>query len=351
FVNPDMIEEMQVIVAPVDAEGRGAAQIQMRTRSGTNQFHGAATWNIRNSALNANSWSNNRQHIAPLWYNKHQSTASLGGPIFKNKTFFFGLYDRQDMLQKQTVDALVLTPLARQGIFRFFPGVNNGNVDVTPSPSGTTRIAPVVDKLGNPLSPETISAMLGGVAVGPMQSFNVFGDALNPGDPLRRAMDPTGYIAKLLQYMPLPNAYDGAATISNQAVDGLNTAVHRWTQRTVGDSPGGQGENMAAYDRQQFNIKIDHHFNANHRLSGNYIRESHYTDYNDLPPWPNGYGGAVRENPRVATLQLTSTLTPALLNEFRFGHRVTTLAWTAAIHSAHAKEAFDFLPQLNGYPL
>src|SRR5256886_4789621 len=50
-----------------------------------------------------------------------QSTGSLGGPIVKNKTFFFGLYDRQDMLQKQSVDALVLTPLARQGIFRFFP--------------------------------------------------------------------------------------------------------------------------------------------------------------------------------------------------------------------------------------
>src|SRR5438477_6652832 len=110
FVNPDMVDEVQVIVAPVDVEGRGAAQIQMRTRSGTNQFRGAATWNIRNSALNANSWSNNRQGIDPLWYNKHQSTASLGGPIFRNKTFFFGLYDRQDMLQKHSIEVLVLTP-------------------------------------------------------------------------------------------------------------------------------------------------------------------------------------------------------------------------------------------------
>src|SRR5436190_1401522 len=346
FVNPDMIEEMQVIVAPVDAEGRGAAQIQMRSRSGTNQFHGAATWNVRNSALNANSWSNNRQNIAPLWYNKHQSTASLGGPIIKNKTFFFGLYDRQDMLQKQSVDALVLTPLARQGIFRFFPGLNNGNVDITPSGSGVTRIAPVVDKAGNPLDWTRIPG-----ATGPMQSFSVFGDALNPGDPFRRGLDSTGYISKLIQYMPVPNAYDGAATIGGQAVDGLNTAVHRWTQRTVGDSPGGQGENMAAYDRQQFNIKIDHHFNTNHRLSGNWIRESHYTDFNDLPPWPNGWNGEVHENPRVLSLQLTSTLSPALLNEFRFGHRVTTLAWTAAIQSQHAKEAFAFLPQVNGYPL
>jgi hypothetical protein len=55
-----MVDEMRVVVAPVDVEGRGAAQIQMRARSGGNQFHGAATWNVRNSALNANSWSANR---------------------------------------------------------------------------------------------------------------------------------------------------------------------------------------------------------------------------------------------------------------------------------------------------
>src|SRR5215510_3945785 len=189
FVNPDMIEEMQVIVAPVDAEGRGAAQIQMRTRSGTNQYHGAATWNVRNSALNANSWSNNRQRIPPLWYNKQQSTASLGGPIIHNKTFFFALYDRQDMAQKESVDAVVLTPLARQGIFRFFPGVNNGNFDTTPSGSGNTRIAPVVDRAGNPVDFTQISG-----ASGPLRSFSVYGDATNPGDPFRTRIDPTGFM-------------------------------------------------------------------------------------------------------------------------------------------------------------
>src|SRR6185369_8184617 len=96
FINPDLVDEMRVVVAPVDVEGRGAAQIQMRARSGTNQFRGSATWNIRNSALNANTWDNNRLGVSPIWYNRQQSTASLGGPIFKNKTFFFALYDRQD---------------------------------------------------------------------------------------------------------------------------------------------------------------------------------------------------------------------------------------------------------------
>jgi hypothetical protein len=346
FVNPDMIDEMQVVVAPVDVEGRGAAQIQMRTRSGTNNFRGAATWNIRNSALNANSWANNRQGIPPLWYNKHQSTASLGGPIIRNKTFFFALYDRQDMRQKESVDAVVLTPQARQGIFRFFPGINNGNVDVTPSGSGNTRVAPVVDRLGNPLDWTQISG-----ATGPMRNFNVFGDASNSGDPLRTRIDSTGFITKIIQSMPLPNAYDGAALIGTVPVDGLNTAVHRWVRRTVAGPAGGQGENMDAYARKQINIKIDHHFNASHRLSGTWIRESHYTDNNALSPWPNGWNGEVEENPRVRTLQLTSTLSSTLLNEFRYGYRTTTLSFTPAIESKNAKEAFDFLTKINGYPI
>ena len=75
FINPDMVDEVRVVVAAVDVEGRGSAQIQVRTRSGTNQFHGGATLNLRNSALDANTWSNNRQRVAPLWYNRPQYTA------------------------------------------------------------------------------------------------------------------------------------------------------------------------------------------------------------------------------------------------------------------------------------
>ncbi|PYS37975.1 MAG: hypothetical protein DMG14_19370 [Acidobacteria bacterium] len=193
FINPDMVDEVRVVVAAVDVEGRGSAQIQMRTRSGTNQFRGGLTWNIRNSVLNANSWLNNRQGISPLWYNRPQYTASLGGPIIRNKTFFFGMFDGQAGAQKENVDATILTDAARQGIFRFFPGVNNGHAEVTPSGSGTSRIAPVVDRAGNPLDWTQIPG-----ATGPIQSFSVFGDALNPGDPFRRQIDRTGYIAKLI---------------------------------------------------------------------------------------------------------------------------------------------------------
>jgi hypothetical protein len=347
FVNPDMIDEMRVVVAPVDVEGRGAAQIQMRARSGTNQFRGAATWNVRNSALNANSWSANRLGTSPVWYNRHQTTASLGGPIIRNKTFFFALYDRNDQLQKENVNAVVLTQAARQGIFRFFPGVNNGNADATNSGTGSSRVAAVVDKAGNPLDWTRIQG-----ATGPMQSFSVFGDSLNPGDPNRTRMDPTGFINAIVQQMPLPNSFDGAATVSNLSVDGLNTAIHRWVRRTTAGTAGGNGQNLEAYNRTQINLKFDHHFNQSHRLSGTWVQEKHYTDNNDLSPWPTGFGGEVTENPRVRTLQLISTLSPTLLNEFRFGYKTTTLHWNPAIETPkHAEEARKFLPVINGYPV
>ena len=180
-----------------------------------------------------------------------------------------------------------------------------------------------------------------------MRSFSVFGDALNPGDPFRTRMDPTGFMTRLLEHMPMPNAYDG--TIG----DGLNTATHRWVRRTVAGPAGGTGENVDAYNRKQINIKIDHHFNQNHKLSGTWVQESHYTDNNNLSPWPNGLQRrGPGEVPRSGPLNFTSTLSPNLLNEFRYGYRTTTLHFNPAIETPGVtEEASKFLPQINGYPV
>ena len=99
-INPDLVGEIRVILSPVDAElGRGNGQVQISTRSGTNKYTGSAVWNIRNTALSANTWANNRTKDlsgawkpTPLdWRNGNQYTVSYGGPIVRNKTFFFAL--------------------------------------------------------------------------------------------------------------------------------------------------------------------------------------------------------------------------------------------------------------------
>ena len=131
-INPDLVGELRVVVAPVDAEsGGGVGQVQVLTRSGTNQYRGSAVWNVQNSAFNPNTWDQNRLGIERDWFNRQEATISFGGPIIRNRTFFFVLFDAQRMKSRSEVTTPVLTSQARQGFFRFFPGVVNGNAETT----------------------------------------------------------------------------------------------------------------------------------------------------------------------------------------------------------------------------
>src|SRR3989441_6688706 len=184
YTSPDLVEEVRIITAPVDAEiGRGSGQVQMVTRSGTNAFRGSAFWTNRNSALDASKWFNNFNNAPKDYENRNQFGARLGGPIIKNKTFFFVLVDEQRYIFRQTFVGSVLTEQARNGIFRFFPGVDN-------QPAG--GLNPTVNRKGDPI--------LNGQPATP-QSFSVFNR-----DPSRPGSDPTAFIQKtLISRMPLPN--------------------------------------------------------------------------------------------------------------------------------------------------
>ena len=162
LINPDMVGELRVILAPVDAEtGRGNGQVQITTRSGTNQYHGSAVWNLRNSALDANTWTNNKRIVrgewSPSkgnWQNEHEYSVSFGGPIKKNKTFFFFLWDQQLERDRTQMRPVVLTDCARNGIFRYWQGYQNGNINqITASLATANPIRQSVDSFGNPLAP------------------------------------------------------------------------------------------------------------------------------------------------------------------------------------------------------
>src|SRR5499427_1986818 len=90
YTSPDLVEEVKVVVAPVDAQtSRGSGQVSMVTRSGTNQFRGSVFWANHNSALDASSWFNNFNGVAKDYDNRNQYGGRIGGPIIKGKTFFF----------------------------------------------------------------------------------------------------------------------------------------------------------------------------------------------------------------------------------------------------------------------
>src|SRR5262249_1373841 len=163
MLHPDMVGEMRVILTPVDAElGRGNGQVQILTRSGTNQFHGAGVWNVRNSTLDANTWSNNKTIVngvwnptQPPWYNRNQLTGSVAGPIAKTKTLFFTLWDQQIERERAVQRPIVLTDCARNGIFRYWDGWANGNTLQVTSTAGASPTITSVDSFGSPLRPAT----------------------------------------------------------------------------------------------------------------------------------------------------------------------------------------------------
>ena len=87
----------------------GGAVINVVTKSGTNAFHGSAFEFFRDDALNANSYANKirtpiRQEAAS--FRIHQFGGSLGGPIVKDKAFFFASYDGQ---RRKIPNPVVLT--------------------------------------------------------------------------------------------------------------------------------------------------------------------------------------------------------------------------------------------------
>src|SRR4030095_2951154 len=88
------------------------------------------------------------------WINNHQFTVSFGGPIVRNRTFFFALWDSTLMNGRNSLNQIVLTPCARNGVFRYYDSWNNGNYLQPVQATGTTPTIAVVDVLGNPAQPE-----------------------------------------------------------------------------------------------------------------------------------------------------------------------------------------------------
>jgi hypothetical protein len=123
FPRADAIEEMTISAAAAgaDSNAEGSMQVKMVTRSGSNDFHGGLFEQHRNQALNANSYFNNLNGTAPrdhIVFN--QFGGFVGGPIKRNKLFFFAHMEALQLPQTYTEPTgRVLTPDALNGIFTY----------------------------------------------------------------------------------------------------------------------------------------------------------------------------------------------------------------------------------------
>ena len=345
YTTPDLVEEVQITTNTVDAEaGRGSGQVRLQTRSGTNQFHGALFYTNNNSALNAQTYFQNLAGAKKTYTNRNQYGGRLGGPIVKNKAFFFFLYEGQQYLRKEDFIANVLTGPARQGIFRYLTADSlggtsrrNGNAFSTTPSVDINGVIKTVDENGRPLL---------------VNSINLFSDVRDPNRP---RIDPVWVAPQLIAKMPLPNDY----TVG----DGLNLAGFRWLRPIKGSEDATGVTNNS--NRNQYNTRIDYQINARHKLFGTMSREKDtgLTGQAGIASYPNGFNGTVERRPDIYTIGFTSTLSASLLNDFRYGLRRTSFYGWGPIHlgccsgssdtdvNDVGKNAVATFPTNNGYLL
>ncbi len=302
-LNPDNVQEYKVTTSNATAEeGRNSgASVSVATRSGTNKFKGTLFGFGRNTALNANEFFANALGTPKPDIKLAQYGLELGGPIRKNRTFFFFSWQKQDANISQPVDQVytgtptVYTAEARRGNFRYFVE-DPANPLVLDGERVTRNITRLVDSRSGALRPG-VRACAGPAELGCVQNFNF---AAN--DPQRVGVDPT--IGKLLSRIPLPNSFI--------AGDGLNTAAYLWNPPYRANGPSYLG-------------RIDHRISDKHSVFGRWLQSQNDTlggdPNNSRPQLYPGLApmGEVYRASKGLSVGFRSTLSPRVVNELTMG--------------------------------
>lgn len=178
----DAIAEVMVLLSNYNSEygARSGGQVNVTTKSGTNQFHGSGYFYWRNEAFNANEWFNNRTRVARPRYRYENPGGTIGGPLIipgtsfnksRNKLFFFFSYDYLHNVGFTNPNRYTMpTELQRKG-------------DFSQTTTTTGVLIPIID-------PSTGKQFPGNII--PASRFSAAGEAMMNLFPLPNTTDPTG---------------------------------------------------------------------------------------------------------------------------------------------------------------
>ena len=161
ITNPDSVQEVSVQTSNYDAEyGRaGGAVVNLITRTGTNEFHGTARYLLESTIFDAPT---NQQKLSPdvvrlghpLAGTDQYFAGTLGGPIRKNRTFFFSSYQEERRNSTSQTGLTTLSPAGRATLLSLFPKGVNANADllqaVTAGADANSQFFPVSAGPGRP---------------------------------------------------------------------------------------------------------------------------------------------------------------------------------------------------------
>ncbi len=181
YPSVDALEEvtMTTSAAGVDSTSQGGAQIKFVTKSGTNTWHGGGFWQGRNNFFNANYYFNNQSGAKRDIMHLNQEGGHFGGPIIKNKLFFFGNAEIYRYPGTNVYSRTYLTPSAASGVYTYADGtgaLHNVNLlqlaGANPAPAGTRAYTTTPD----PALAKTYALMQTAGALGIVKTNQASGD-------------------------------------------------------------------------------------------------------------------------------------------------------------------------------
>lgn len=270
--NPDTIEEFKVQTGMFDTSyGRGAgANVDIVSKTGSNRFHGKVWEFLRNDALNANDFFLKRSGQPRPVLKQNQFGGAIGGPIQRDKTFFFASY--QGTIQRNGVSSA-----SKQ--FSFLPPLTNDR-----------SAASLRSLLGGIYGGQ--SGLFGGVAVAPD------GSNINP-------------VALAILGAKFPNGSHAIPT--PQVVQ---------TDPATGEPSGSSTFSVPApYREDQVTANLDHNFSSKDQLSGKYFysREPFTEPFSPFGANVPGWGTNQTSRNHMFVLSHTHVFNPDLINVARFG--------------------------------
>jgi hypothetical protein len=270
FPSAESIAEIRVDGVNNNAEFGQAGEITTVSKSGSNRIHGAAFWHFQNSALDATAFG----EVTKPAKNGNDFGVSVGAPVRRDKTFFFGTYEGFMFPNQQTIRDLVPTAKMLTGDF-------SSEFPTYPLLNPATEQCYFTS--GNPLC--------GASWLSPFNKITNINASATPFLPL----------------FPSGANYGGSATAAPYA--------------TIAAAEAGAGYNYVQnrahdYNSKQFDARIDQRFSPKMLAFGRFTLK----DITLLEPQDLNIASVTQfDNYRILANSLIYNFTPTLLNEFRFG--------------------------------
>ncbi len=301
----DALEVVEVQTALFSAStGRnGGGNIQMITRSGTNQFHGSGYHFLQNEKFNANEFFLNKAGTKRPQFRRNETGVTFGGPIRKNKTFFFASAQRSDFLSGYANKAIART------------GVPDGLSFGTRTQQ---NIADVANKWLQSGAKDNTR-----FAANFLTSLRAFPPDQIPGLE-RKFFDDT--TALRFRTLTATDIHPVAINMLNVKRNGslLLPSVNDTMQLLPGNGTYGAERALVQVFPTFFNSwsgngTIEHNFTSTHRLRMNYIKSAQYVE--EAFPWAaSSVSPTQGQSPSyTASLSDVRTFGPNIVNDFRGG--------------------------------